>query len=65
MIDSRADRIEEKNIVWKVPFRVGSTFFRLKLLDAIEMLGPGELSCEHFLEAKTNEVLAGYEKGQR
>ncbi len=65
MTDSRADWMEAKNIVWKVPFRVGKTFLRFKLLDAIEMLGPGELSCEQFLKAKTDEVLAGYEEGQR
>lgn len=65
MTDSRADRMDEKKIFWKVPFQVGKTLYRFKLLDAIETLGPDELSCEQFLEAKTNEVLAGFEKGQR
>lgn len=65
MTDSQADRMEEKNIIWKVPFQVGKTLYRFRLLDAIEMLGPDELSCEQFLEAKTIEVLAGFEKGQR
>ena len=61
MLGSRADRMEEKSIIWKVPFQVGKTFFRCKLLDAIQLLGPGELSCEQFLESKTNEVLTEYE----
>lgn len=65
MTDSRTDRLEEKNIIWKVPFQVGKTFFRFKLLDAIQILGPGELSCEQFLDAKTKEVLTEYERDQQ